>query len=327
MTTDSVPERTQHYQNFMVDSARWDGLKFRDGDIIISTPPKSGTTWTQMICALLIFQKPELDEPLTSLSPWLDLDLAPIEEVLARLGAQTHRRFIKTHTPLDGLPYHEELTYICVSRDPRDAFMSMDNHHRNMRPEFIERMLEAMRQSREDSTESETDSPPMPPFEPTSGPTTPEEFRSKFREWIADDGLPWRPDGPTAAPCVLHHARTFWTFRHLPNIHLLHYSDLLRDLEGQMRRLAVILGIEVEESLWPDLVEAATFDQMKGNAEILVPEADKDMWNSRQDFFHKGTGNQWQGVLGDEELRLYRTAMKERLDPELAHWLENGSLE
>ena len=32
------------------------------------------------------------------------------------------------------------------------------------------------------------------------------------------------------------------------------------------------------------------------------------------------------GVLGDEELSLYRAAMNERLDPELAEWLENGSL-
>jgi hypothetical protein len=129
-----------------------------------------------------------------------------------------------------------------------------------------------------------------------------------------------------SAPCVLYHAQTFWTFRHLPNVHLLHYSDLLRDLEGQMRELATILAIETPESDWPALVRAATFQNMKDNAEILVPEADKDMWNSNQGFFNKGTVDQWQGVLGDEELMLYRTAIEERLDPELAEWLENGRL-
>jgi len=326
MTTGSIPQRTQHYQNFMVDSARWDDFKFRDGDIIISTPPKSGTTWTQMICALLIFQKPELEAPLTALSPWLDMASAPIEDVLVQLEAQTHRRFIKTHTPLDGLPYHEESTYLCVARDPRDAFMSMDSHHKNMRPEFMQLMQAAMRQARGDADDSGPDSRPVQPSRATNGPTTPEEFCAKFREWIADDGLPWRPDQPMRAPCVLHHTQTFWTFRHLPNIHLLHYSDLLRDLEGQMRKLATILGIDVDESAWPVLVQAATFENMKGNAEMLVPEADKNMWNSRQGFFHKGTVNQWQGVLGDEELTLYRAAMQERLDPELARWLENGRL-
>lgn len=330
----STPERTQHYQNFMVDSARWDNFKFRDGDIVISTPPKSGTTWMQMICALLIFQKPELDEPLTDLSPWIDMDAASIDDVLARLEAQTHRRFIKTHTPLDGLPYEKEAIYLCVARDPRDAFMSMDGHHKNMRPEFVERMIEAMSKAREDAGEARTEesaepgstatTTPMP--KPSAEPTTPEEFRTKFRGWIADDGLPWRPDQPMGAPTVLHHTQSFWTFRHLPNIHMLHYSDLLRDLDGQMRRLADFLDIAVDEAVWPALVEAATFEKMKGNAEMLVPEADKNMWTNRQGFFHKGKGDQWQGVLGDEELRLYRAAMKERIEPELAEWLENGSL-
>ena len=321
----SSPKRTQHYKNFMVDSARWDDFKFRSGDIIISTPPKSGTTWTQMLCALLIFQKVEFDEPLTMLSPWLDMDAAPIEPVLAGLDAQTHRRFIKTHTPLDGLPYNDNATYLCVARDPRDAFMSMDNHHKNMRPEFIEKMIEAMREAA--TTAGDADAPSMPSLssDPTR-PTTPEEFRAKFHTWIADDGLPWRPDRPMGAPCVLHHAQTFWNFRHLPNIHLLHYSDLLRDLEGQMRRLALILEIEIDESQWPALVEAATFEKMKGRAEMLVPETDKDMWSSQKGFFHKGTANQWRGILGDEEISLYRAAMDDRLEPDLADWLENGGL-
>ena len=56
-----LPQRTHRYKNMMVDSGRWDSFKPRDGDIIISTPPKAGTTWTQMICALLIFQKTDSD--------------------------------------------------------------------------------------------------------------------------------------------------------------------------------------------------------------------------------------------------------------------------
>ena len=59
------------------DSARWDGFRFRPGDIVISTPPKCGTTWTQMICALLVFQTPDLPAPLGELSPWLDMVTRP----------------------------------------------------------------------------------------------------------------------------------------------------------------------------------------------------------------------------------------------------------
>ncbi len=97
----SIPFR---YQSPEEDSARWLGFPFRDGDIVISTRSKTGTTWVQMICALLIFQAPELPAPLAQLSPWLDHLIVPREEVYAQLAAQEHRRFIKTHTPLDGIP-------------------------------------------------------------------------------------------------------------------------------------------------------------------------------------------------------------------------------
>ena len=80
------------------------GFPFRQGDIVISTRSKSGTTWMQMICALLIFQTPELPAPLGELSPWLDWLVTPPRQMFARLAAQTHRRVIKTHTPLDGVP-------------------------------------------------------------------------------------------------------------------------------------------------------------------------------------------------------------------------------
>src|SRR6266496_703389 len=94
----------RRYEASMYDSNRWDGFELRPGDIIISTPPKCGTTWTQMICALLILQEPELPLPLDTLSPWIDMVTRARTDVFADLEAQTHRRFIKTHTPLDGIP-------------------------------------------------------------------------------------------------------------------------------------------------------------------------------------------------------------------------------
>ncbi len=118
----AVPFR---YQSADEDSARWTGFPFRDGDIVISTRSKTGTTWVQMICALLIFGTPELPAPLAELSPWLDHLIEPQDAVYARLAGQQHRRFIKTHTPLDGIPLDPRASYIVTARHPLDMFVSL----------------------------------------------------------------------------------------------------------------------------------------------------------------------------------------------------------
>ena len=118
------------YRSLISDSARWDGFEFRPGDIIISTPAKCGTTWMQMICALLVFQTHDAsDRRSTCISPWLDMLTRERDDVVADLDAQTHRRFIKTHTPFDGLPYDDRVTYICVGRDPRDVALLVGQPH------------------------------------------------------------------------------------------------------------------------------------------------------------------------------------------------------
>ena len=57
----------------------------------------------------------------------------------------------------------------------------------------------------------------------------------------------------------MHHLATFWEVREQPNIVLVHYEDLLRDLEGEMRRIAQRLDIVIDEDRLPDLVAAAGF--------------------------------------------------------------------
>ena len=55
-------------------------------------------------------------------SPWIDCRFVePIEDTLARIEAQQHRRFLKSHLPADGLPLFDAVRYIHVARDGRDA--------------------------------------------------------------------------------------------------------------------------------------------------------------------------------------------------------------
>ena len=138
MTPAARPTIKHIYQNYILDSTHWDGFQVRDGDIVIATSYKTGTTWMQGICAALVFQAPELPAAQDDLSPWLDARFAPAEETLALLEGLTHRRYIKTHLPLDGLPFSDRIKYIFVGRDGLDVFMSLWHHWNNMRPESID---------------------------------------------------------------------------------------------------------------------------------------------------------------------------------------------
>ena len=308
----ALPERRGIYKNFVVDSSRWDEFVPREGDIIISTPPKAGTTWTQMICALLIFQTADFGKRLSDFTPWVDLKTVPIDEVLATYAAQTHRRFIKTHTPLDGLPYFAQARYVVVGRDPRDAFLSMDNHRKNTSPEFMKLIAKNSGAGAERADAAPTSAaPPQAP-----------DLRAQFRDWIVAEGAGEGAFNPNTSS-VLHHLASFWAFRDLPNILFLHYADMKRDLAGEMTRLARYLDIDVPADVMPRLVEAAGFEQMKRNADTLAPNAHKGIWRENARFFNKGEIGQWKSLLGEEELRIYRDVM-DHFDPEFVRWIEGG---
>jgi hypothetical protein len=300
------------YRSFLTDNARWDGFAFRPGDIIISTPAKCGTTWTQMICALLIFQTPDFDQPLDLTSPWLEMRTRRRADVFGLYEAQAHRRFIKSHTPLDGLPSAEGITYICVGRDPRDAGLSMAAHMANM---DIGAALAALTAAYEGDDGFEL--PPPPPV--FADP------REAFRHWVEDRTPPERV--PMSLGSLIHHLGTFWSQRQRDDVVLLHYDDLRADLEGEMRRLAGRLGIAVPDDRWPALVKAAGFAEMRRRAEFVAPDTTYHLWKSTTEFFHRGTTGQWRGVLDDETLARYDARLAELAPPDLTAWLQRETVE
>lgn len=292
------------YRNHLVDSARWDGIPLRDGDLIIATPAKCGTTWLQLICGLLIFQTPELPQPLDALSPWIDLMTRRPDDLRAALAAQPHRRVLKSHTPLDGLPFDPRVTYLCLGRDPRDVGISLDNHLANMN-------LEAFLALREAAT-GETVAPADVLPEPA------DTARGRFFQWADGDDI------VVSLAAMLHHLTTFWERRQEPNVLLLHYDQLRTDLAGQMRRLAGRLGLTIEDGRWPELVRAATFEAMRERSRELVPVG--PVWHDPARFFHRGTSGQWRDLLDDDDLRRYRARVGELVDPALAAWLHHGPI-
>lgn len=294
------PERTHRYETAVADSARWDAYRPRPGDIIVATAPKCGTTWTQMAAALLV-HGPRLPLPLTRLSPWLDRVSIPLDRVLAELEAQPWRRVIKTHTPLDGLPYYEQVSYLFCGRDPRDAYLSMIDNMRNASPATMAAVFQRV------------------------GITSTFSFAADpnpyFRVWMTAPVHGWLQDGfPTGS--VFGAAGAFWPHRRLPNVCLLHYRDLTLDLEGELGRLADFLGLRV--AAWPELLQAASFAAMKAQADDTAPGAHLGEWSDNRAFFAAGRLDAWREALNAENLALYEELAPHRAPPALRAWLEGG---
>lgn len=300
-----APERTRVYQCHHFDSTRWDYFEPRDDDIVIATSYKAGTTWTQAIVAHLLFPDGNLPGPPAVLSPWLDMRIVPLEVVLNGLRAQPHRRFLKTHLPLDGLRYDERLKYLYIARDARDVFMSLWNHYSTMTDEAF--ALFNL----------------LPGREGDEFPPPPEDIHDFWRAWTTRGSFAWESDG---WPYWSHLAnvQSWWNYRDLPNLQLIHYADLLADTEGEIRRIAAFLEIDVPASAWPGIVKAVSFVEMKRQGERYAPGGGQFWKGGAQTFLHKGTNGRWREVLSDEELTLYDAACERALTPDCRRWLENG---
>jgi aryl sulfotransferase len=297
MASVAWPAKTREFHNHHFDSTVWNDFQFRDDDIIIATYAKSGTTWLQQIIAQLLFEGAD-DLPVAEMSPWLDLRIPPNHLKLAALAAQTHRRFIKTHLPVDALVYSPSAKYIYIGRDGRDVVWSMHNHHSNANDLWYQAL-------------NDTPGRVGPPIA-----RPPDSVHQYFLEWLDRDGHPFWPFWDNVA--------TWWDIRTLPNLMLLHFEDLRRDLPGQMRRIAAFLDIEINEQRFPTMVEHCSFAWMKANATRSTPLGGAFWDRGAEVFINRGTNGRWRDVLSASDNRRYQDLAHERLGPKCAAWLITG---
>jgi hypothetical protein len=189
--------------------------------------------------------------------------------------------------------------------------MSWDNHLANV---DFDRLIEARATAvgLDDLADlGLEDGPPVPPEDPADG----------FWGWVEGDG---RPGSMSSLEALIHHSRTFWEAREAPDVHLFHYADQRADLTREMTRLAGALGVDPPTA---ELVEAACFDQMKANADQLVPNSDTGIWVSNEQFFDKARAGDWRALIGDDGLRRYEAAVRAATDDDaLIGWLHGGPI-
>ena len=306
----SLPRVTRVYQNHHLDSTRWERYQPRPGDIIVTTSYKAGTTFAQHMLLHLLYGKRDPVPQLSEVSPWIDARFmpGPLDAIYAGLEKMRARRFLKSHLPLDGLPYFAEVKYLIVARDPRDVFMSFANHYEN----YTELAYQAM-------NGGERVGDPLPPF--------PDDLHGLWRDWMTRGWFEWESEGyPFWGN--LGHTQSYWDHRHLPNFLLLHYADLLADHEASVRKIASFIEHPVSDDDVARVVEATTFANVRKKALEVEANAPSDQprvfRGGQAAFFFKGTNGRWKDVLTADDLALYEDAKSRVLSADCAKWLETG---
>lgn len=294
----SMPCKTHDVQNFAMDSRRWNGFPFRDGDIVIATWAKSGTTWLQHIVGQLLLG-PKARLRIDLLSPWVEHRIEPMPLLRARLEAQRQRRFLKTHLPLDALVFSPGAKYLFIGRDGRDVVRSLYGFHRNHTPLAYRIINEA---------------PGL--VGPALGPP-PLDYARYFLEWLERDGHPWWP--------FWSHLRSWWAFRALPNIRLIHFNDLKADLPAMIASIAEYLEIDVSADTCAEIASLCSFERMKASSGTCHGAmADKLYQGGMSSLFRKGEIGDGRELLGAELNACYERRAEMELPDACRVWLATG---
>jgi aryl sulfotransferase len=251
----------------------------------------------QQIVAQLMFDG-DPDVAVAEMSPWVDLRVPPKEVKLPLLEAQTHRRFMKTHLPVDATRFCPKARYLYIGRDGRDVVWSMYNHHVNANQTWYDAL-------------NDTPGRVGPPIEPP-----PDDIRQYWREWLDRDGHPFWP--------FWENIRSWWAVRDLPNVKFIHFANLKRDMAGEIRAIAAFLDIPINESRWEAILKHCSFEWMKKNATKSVPLGGA-FWDAGAEvFINKGVNGRWSDALTPEEVAAYETRSRNELGDECAHWVATG---
>jgi len=292
------PLKTREFHNHHMDSTIWNRFRFRPDDVVISTYAKSGTTWTQQIVGQIIHQG-DPDIRVAEISPWLDMRAPSEREKFDLLEAQEHRRFIKTHLPLDAFVFRPEVKHIYIGRDGRDIAWSMYNHAINFRPEVYTLLNDA----------------PGLVGPPLAQPE--EDILDFFRKWLEEDGHPFWS--------LWEGVRTWGEARHLPNVLMLHFADLKRDLPRAIDRIAEFLDIQMNADHRRKVVKHSSFEWMKRNADKCAPLGGSIFEGGGQTFINRGDNGRWQNVLTPADIVAYEDRTIKELGTECAEWLAHGA--
>lgn len=218
-------------------------IAWRDGDIVVSVPGKSGTTWTMNIVHQLRSGGDADFRDVYREVPWLEFVHGPDdtrEKRIERFNSmpRTRRRAFKTHAAPPMLPYIEpgpgapDVKYVVVVRNPDEALVSFKPFIEGHSQQFFDH------------------------WNAPKKDMVRESFSQFYREVLANMPI---------AEMFFGFLASWWPLRHKPNVRLFHFSELKKDSERVIPAIADFLGFTPTTEQWSKIFEYSSFNWMKKN--------------------------------------------------------------
>ncbi|XP_029953227.1 sulfotransferase 1C2 [Salarias fasciatus] len=238
-------------------------------DLLISTYPKAGTTWTQEIVDLLLHNGDAeacKRAPTPIRSPFLEIiPPPPVPSGLDLLKKTDPPRIIKTHLPIELVPlgfWENKCKVIYVARNAKDNLVSYY-------------YFDLMNQT-----------------QPEPGP-----FDGYVHKFMRGD-LAWGS--------WYDHVKGYWEAREKRNILYIFYEDMKENPRREVVRIMKYLDLSVSEEVIDRIVDLTSFKNMKENPMANYSCIPKPVFDhSISPFMRKGVVGDWKNHFSDEQSKMF----------------------
>ncbi|XP_075419468.1 sulfotransferase 1C4 [Tenrec ecaudatus] len=237
----------------------WDQIwnfQAKPDDLLISTYPKAGTTWTQEIVDL-IQNNGDIEKskraPTFVRMPFIEWILPGVGSGLERANELPSPRILKTHLPIELTPpsfLEKNCKIIYVARNPKDNMVSY--YH-------FQRMNKGL-----------------------PDPGTWEEY---FESFMA---------GKVCWGSWYSHVKGWWDIKDQYQILYLFYEDMKKNPKQEIQKMATFMGKDLDDKVLDKIIHHTSFDMMKNNPMANYSMVSSEIMNhSISPFMRKGTVGDW----------------------------------